>query len=49
MNPQFKVIVVDDEPAARRLMKHLLEEYNDVITIVAEAGNGGKRFKRSTN
>src|SRR5687767_4414449 len=46
MNPQFKVIVVDDEPAARRLMKHLLEEYNDVITIVAEAGNGREAIQK---
>jgi len=46
MNPQFKVIVVDDEPAARRLMKHLLEEYHDVITIVAEAGNGREAIQK---
>jgi len=40
MNRFYKAIVIDDEPAARRLMKSLLEEYAQVITVVAEAGNG---------
>lgn len=40
MNQFYKAIVIDDEPAARRLMKSLLEEYAQVITVVAEAGNG---------
>lgn len=40
MNPLFRAIVVDDEPAARRLMKNLLQEYRQVLEVVAEAGNG---------
>ena len=40
MNQLFKAIVIDDEPAARRLMKSLLLEYKDVVEVVAEAGNG---------
>lgn len=40
MNQVFRAIVVDDEPAARRLMKSLLEEHADVVTVVGEAGNG---------
>lgn len=40
MSPLYKAIVIDDEPAARRLMKSLLEEYAQVVTVVAEAGNG---------
>lgn len=40
MNQLYKAIVVDDEPAARRLMKSLLQEHRDVVEVVAEAGNG---------
>jgi len=40
MNQRFKAIVVDDEPAARRLMKSLLLEHQDVIEVIGEAGNG---------
>jgi two-component system LytT family response regulator len=40
MSPLYKAIVIDDEPAARRLMKSLLEDYAQVVTVVAEAGNG---------
>src|SRR6266487_1172840 len=40
MSQLFKAIVVDDEPAARRLMKNLLQEHNDVVEIIAEADNG---------
>ena len=40
MNLQYKAIVIDDEPAARRLMKNLLQPYADSITVIAEAGNG---------
>lgn len=40
MNPVFRAIVIDDEPAARRLMKSLLQEHADVVTVIAEAGNG---------
>lgn len=40
MNQPFKAIVIDDEPAARRLIKNLLHDYSNVIDIVDEAGNG---------
>ena len=40
MSQLFKAIVIDDEPAARRLMKSLLEEHQDVVEVIGEAGNG---------
>ncbi len=40
MNQLFKAIVIDDEPAARRLMKSLLQEHKDVVEVIGEAGNG---------
>ncbi len=40
MNPLFKAIVIDDEPAARRLMKNLLAEHRDVVEVVDEASTG---------
>lgn len=40
MSQLFKAIVIDDEPAARRLMKSLLEEHKDVVEVIGEAGNG---------
>ena len=46
MSQVFKAIVIDDEPAARRLMKNLLEEYNDVVEVIAEAGSGGEAIEK---
>src|SRR6188768_886470 len=46
MNPQYKAIVIDDEPAARRLMKSLLAEYKDVVEVIDEAGNGGEALEK---
>jgi two-component system LytT family response regulator len=46
MNPAFSAIIVDDEPAARRLMKSLLAEYPDVINVVGEAGTGSEAIAR---
>lgn len=46
MSPLFKAIVVDDEPAARRLMKNLLQEHADVVQVIAEAGNGGEAIRK---
>lgn len=46
MKNQFRTIVVDDEPAARRLMKSLLQEYADVIEIVGEAGTGKEAIEK---
>lgn len=40
MNQLFKAIVVDDEPAARRLVKSLLLDYKDVVEVIGEAGTG---------
>src|SRR5688572_17325848 len=40
MNKVFKAIVIDDEPAARRLIKNLLQEHEAVVSVIAEAGNG---------
>jgi len=46
MNHPYKAIVIDDEPAARRLMKSLLQEYSDIVTVVAEAGTGGEAIQK---
>lgn len=46
MSQLFKAIVIDDEPAARRLMKSLLLEYSDVLEVVAEAGNGREAIEK---
>lgn len=40
MSQLFKAIVIDDEPAARRLLKSLLLEHDGVVELIAEAGNG---------
>ncbi len=34
MNQLYKAIVIDDEPVARRLMKNLLQQHNDVPSII---------------
>ena len=46
MNQLFKAIVIDDEPAARRLMKSLLAEYKDIIHVIDEAGNGREAIRK---
>src|SRR5215831_11692541 len=46
MNQLFKTIVIDDEPAARRLMKNLLQEYSDVVEIIGEASNGREALEK---
>jgi two-component system LytT family response regulator len=46
MNPLFRAIVIDDEPAARRLMKNLLEEHADVVQVVDEAGTGREAIQK---
>lgn len=46
MNRLFKTIIIDDEPAARRLMKSLLSEYADRIEVIAEAGNGKEAIEK---
>ncbi len=46
MNQLFKAIVIDDEPAARRLMKSLLLEHKDIVEVIAEAGNGREAIQK---
>ena len=46
MNQLFKTIVIDDEPAARRLMKNLLQEHSDVVEVISEAGNGKEAIEK---
>lgn len=40
----IRAVVVDDEPPARRKLKHLLAEEND-ITIAGEAGSGAEAIE----
>lgn len=40
MSQVFSAIVVDDEPAARRLMRSLLSEHSSVIRVIDEASGG---------
>lgn len=46
MNRLFKALIIDDEPAARRLMKSLLLPYKDVIEITGEAANGREALEK---
>ena len=46
MNQLFKALIVDDEPAARRLMKSLLLEYPDTIEVIGEAANGREAIEK---
>ncbi len=46
MNPLFRAIVIDDEPAARRLMKSLLQEHDHIVTVIDEAGNGREAIQK---
>src|SRR5687767_8407691 len=45
MNRRFSTIIVDDEPAARRLMKTLLQKQTETIEIVGEATNGNEALQ----
>lgn len=47
MNQVYKAIVIDDEPAARRLMKSLLQDHKDVIEVIAEAGTGREAIQKT--
>lgn len=40
MSLPFKALVIDDEPAARRLMKSLLQDHSDSVEVIGEAGTG---------
>jgi len=46
MNPFYRAIVIDDEPAARRLMKNLLQVHTDVVEVIAEAASGGEAIRK---
>jgi two-component system LytT family response regulator len=46
MNQLVRAIVVDDEPAARRLMKNLLQDYSDAVQVVGEAGTGTEAIQQ---
>ena len=46
MNQLFKTIVIDDEPAARRLMKNLLQEHFNVVEVIGEASNGKEAIEK---
>lgn len=48
MSLPFKAVIVDDEPAARRLMKSLLEEYAGVVQVIGEAGSGAEAVAKIT-
>jgi len=47
MNQQFKAIVVDDEPAARRLMRNLLQEHEALVNVIGEAGTGMEAIQKT--
>lgn len=40
MNPVYRAILIDDEPAARRLMRNLLQEHSSTVEVIDEASNG---------
>jgi two-component system LytT family response regulator len=40
MSQLYRALVIDDEPAARRLLKSLLAEHSNVLEVIGEAGNG---------
>lgn len=46
MSRLFRTIVIDDEPAARRLMKSLLEDHADVVQVIDEAGTGKEALQK---
>jgi two-component system LytT family response regulator len=46
MKERFKAIVIDDEPAARRLMKNLLQEHEDIVEVIGEASNGNEAIAK---
>jgi two-component system LytT family response regulator len=46
MNQPFKAILIDDEPAARRLMKNLLQDHKSIIEVIDEAGNGREAIEK---
>jgi two-component system LytT family response regulator len=45
MNQVYNTILIDDEPAARRLMKNLLQVH-PIINVIGEAGNGREAIEK---
>lgn len=43
---QFSVLIVDDEPLARKRIRALLEEYADQVEILGEAGSGSQAIQQ---
>lgn len=43
---KFRTLIIDDEPAARRLMRSLLADYSDQIEITGEAGTGMEAIEK---
>jgi two-component system LytT family response regulator len=46
MNQLFKAIIIDDEPAARRLIKNMLLDHSTIIEVIGEAGNGREAIQK---
>lgn len=46
MKQQFNALLIDDEPAARRLLKSLLHSFQNTITIIGEAGSGKEAISK---
>jgi len=46
MSQVYRTIVIDDEPAARRLMRNLLKEHASIIEVIDEAGNGREALQK---
>ncbi len=46
MSQLFRAILIDDEPAARRLMRTLLQTHSHVVEVIAEAGNGWEAIEK---
>lgn len=46
MSTMFRAIIIDDEPAARRLMKSLLLDYQEMIVVVDEATDGREALQK---
>jgi two-component system LytT family response regulator len=46
MSYLFKAIIIDDEPAARRLMNNLLQNHKDIVDVIAEASNGTEAIEK---
>jgi two-component system, LytTR family, response regulator len=46
MSQPFKALIIDDEPAARRLIRSLLQEHSTVVEVIGEASNGEEAIQK---